>query len=263
MLRCRSVSLCVEDDSALMTAAKPACAPPELLTRRLTSFRPLSADDLQPLARLAAEEQTHAAGSELVLAASEARLVTAGLIVESRLLNDGRRQIVALRLPGDVLRGTHGANHVVTATAASRTLDASAVVAELEDAHRWPAAHRAWNAALGLEQRSVLDHVVRLGRFSAYERTAHLLLELHERLLRVKLANAHGFQLPITQEILADLLGLSIVHVNRTLQQLRRDGLLTYRAGAIGLPDPVRLADIAGYPLLFPTAAEPARRRAI
>ncbi|MCR5874810.1 helix-turn-helix domain-containing protein [Phenylobacterium sp. J426] len=242
-------------------AAKPACAPSELLARRLSSFRPLQADDLAPLSELGADDHAHAAGAELSLGQGETRLVTAGLVGEARLLSDGRRQIVALRLPGDILTPGYTANHVISALAPSRTLDATALLSRLGDPRAAPALHAAWAEARRMEQRAVLDHVVRLGRLSAYERTAHLLLELHERLVRVKLAQANGFQLPITQEIMADLLGLSIVHVNRTLQQLRREGLLTYRAGSIGLPDRTSLAEACGYALqLSPT--EPGRRRA-
>ncbi len=247
-----------------MTAAKPACAPPELLARRLASFQPLKAADLLPLTRIGGEEQSHAPGQELPIAGADVRLVTAGLVAEARLLSDGRRQIVALRLPGDVLRAPHCPSHLVAALSASRTLEITPVIQDLEDASG-TAAHTAWAQAMRLEQRTMLDHVVRLGRLSAYERTAHLMLELHERLMRVRLASAQGFQLPITQEILADMLGLSIVHVNRTLQQLRREGLLTYRSGAVGLPDRARLADIAGYRLAVqpPNSAEAVRRRAI
>ena len=74
------------------------------------------------------------------------------------------------------------------------------------------------------ETLSLQDQVVRLGRQTAYERMVHLLLELRERLDTVDMVINNVFPMPLTQEVLADALGLSIVHVNRTLQQIRRDG---------------------------------------
>jgi CRP-like cAMP-binding protein len=256
----RGTRVARQDLKQLNTAAKPACAPSEVLARRLSSFRTLKAEDLAPLHALGTDDYSHGPGAELTLGPNEARMVTAGLVGEARLLSDGRRQIVALRLPGDVLTPTNLASHVISALAPSRTLEASAVLDQVSDPRRAPALSAAWSEARRMEQRAVLDHVVRLGRLSAYERTGHFLLELHERLMRVKLAQPGGFQLPITQEIMADILGLSIVHVNRTLQQLRREGLLTYRAGSIGLPDRVRLASVSGYALQLATN-EPQRRR--
>ena len=74
-----------------------------------------------------------------------------------------------------------------------------------------------------------------------------MLLELGQRAAAVGLADGDESPLPLTQEILADALGLSVVHVNRTLQQLRRDGLLDIRGSSLRLLDPDRLAVIAEY----------------
>ena len=76
---------------------------------------------------------------------------------------------------------------------------------------------------------------MRLGRQTAYERMAHLLLELHGRLAEIGEARGESFHLPIKQEVLADALGLSLVHVNRTLQQMRRDGLIDMRGAQLTL----------------------------
>ena len=101
--------------------------------------------------------------------------------------------------------------------------------------------------AVGLEETRLFDHIVRLGRQSAFERVTHLLLELHERLAVVGLAFENRFPLPLTQEVLADALGLSIVHVNRTLQQLRRGGLIDTRAGWVTLRDHEQMASLANF----------------
>ena len=79
------------------------------------------------------------------------------------------------------------------------------------------------------------DHVVRLGRQTAYERVVHLMLEFRSRLAVVGQVVDDGFAVPVTQEVLADALGLSVVHINRTLQQIRRDRLFELRGGQLKL----------------------------
>ena len=98
-----------------------------------------------------------------------------------------------------------------------------------------------------LEHMLLSDQVVRLGRQTACGRFAHLMLELHERLGRVGLADESGFAMPLTQEALADVLGFSVVHVNRTVQQLRRDRLLDVRNGTVVLMRRERLEDLSSW----------------
>jgi CRP-like cAMP-binding protein len=76
-----------------------------------------------------------------------------------------------------------------------------------------------------------------LGRREAYGRMAHLLCELYVRLKAVGLANGHGYEMPLTQAELGDALGLSTVHVNRTLQDLRGEGLITLQGGSVAVLD--------------------------
>nr|WP_281372616.1 helix-turn-helix domain-containing protein [Phenylobacterium haematophilum] len=96
---------------------------------------------------------------------------------------------------------------------------------------------------------------MRLGRQTAYERLCHLLLEIRDRLLLVGMASETHFAMPMTQETLADATGLSIVHVNRILQQLRRERLLELQAGKAHLRDPAALAAIADYKAPQPSEA--------
>jgi CRP-like cAMP-binding protein len=87
----------------------------------------------------------------------------------------------------------------------------------------------------------LLDHLVRLGSYSAYQATAHLLLELHARMQRVGMAHAGLFSLPLGQRTLAAALGLSAVHMNRVFKELRADGHIDHAAGWILLRDPQQL----------------------
>lgn len=116
-----------------------------------------------------------------------------------------------------------------------------------------PADHPRLCEALALLARQteaeLLNAILRLGRQMALERTAHLLLELRDRLAAVGLSERDRFPLPLTQEALADTLGLSTVHMNRSLQELRRERLLRLDGGVAELLNPHRLAVLADYDL--------------
>ena len=86
-----------------------------------------------------------------------------------------------------------------------------------------------------------------MGRRSAQARLAHLLCELFTRLEVVGSTEGQSFHLPLTQAILADVLGLSIVHVNRVLQRLRKDGLVTWRDDLVTIEDWPQLSALAEF----------------
>jgi len=176
------------------------------------------------------------------------------------VLPDGRRQIFSFLLPGDGVgldRRSGAELCTITALTAVESIDAEPLLDAVQ-AGAAPGLARALAAAAELEQARLFDHMVRLGRQTAYERVAHFLLELQRRLETAGLGDGRRFPLPLTQEIMADALGLSIVHVNRTLQQLRRERLIELRSGVAILLERDLLADIAGY---RPPAARPAPPR--
>ena len=91
------------------------------------------------------------------------------------------------------------------------------------------------------------EHLVGIGRQSAYERVARLLMELLARLQLAGLAGDRAYALPLTQELMADALGLSVPHVNRTLRKLREDGLIALqgnRLTCLDIPALARLAEV-------------------
>lgn len=172
-------------------------------------------------------------------------IVVSGWVSEFRVLPDGRRQIFSFLLPGDTIslgrtgrsghRGLMAVTNVEIADAAAlaATPDASGATALVE--------------ALQDHEERLLDHMVRIGRLTAKERVLNLLLELHDRLNAIGLVKEGAFRLPLTQEMFADALGLSVVHINRTLQQLRREGLIVVRRGSVTLSQRHKLAALASY----------------
>lgn len=174
----------------------------------------------------------------------EARALLSGWACRQRILPDGRRQILSFVLPGDLVGLRRHADEVATSTIMAVT---DLVTCPLPTPQRGSSLEEAYGHSLAMDDQHHLAQIVRLGRLNAPERIADWLLETQDRLTLAGLSDADRFPLPLTQEMLADALGLTSVHVNRTLQSMRRDGLLTFRAGMISLPERSRLEHLAGY----------------
>jgi CRP-like cAMP-binding protein len=101
--------------------------------------------------------------------------------------------------------------------------------------------------AASRDEAMVVEHLVDVGRRNAAERMAHFLLELGARAALVGMGSKAGFACPLTQYLLADALGLSAVHVNRVLRQLREDGMVTFRDGFVTFDNYARLTDFAQF----------------
>ena len=151
-----------------------------------------------------------------------------GWACQQRAGHDGRRPILALLVTGNILPEPSPHYDVVALTNLElhRVEDGAAAEARTQR-----------DAALG----RLFGHAVRLANHNAYGRVAELLLELHERLARAGLTEGCRFPFPIGQERIGEMLGLSEVHVNRTLAKLKADGHLLTGPGWYALPDPDRL----------------------
>lgn len=224
--------------------------PIDAMVRRLRSLANLADSDLELLRGLSERRERHGPGEQLV-AESETgvrpRFIVSGWACRQRLMPDGRRQIFSLLLPGDGFGfGVRPQLANIVALTALETVDATAIQEAVRRGGA-PGLARALAASDLLEDALLLDHAVRLGRLTAFERVAHFLLELQQRMEVVGLGDRQRFPLPLTQEILADTLGLSIVHVNRTLQQLRRSGMIELRSGVAILLEPDSMARLCDY----------------
>jgi CRP-like cAMP-binding protein len=222
----------------------------EAVPRRLRALVALSEAEQALVRGLGERRERHFPGDMLVaegVVDGRPRFILSGWACRQRILPDGRRQIFSFLLPGDSISITRRTQPEVCAVAALTTLETgdAQLVVKAAESGRAPGLAYALAALEPQEQVLLLDHMVRLGRQTAYERMAHFLLELQRRLKVVGLGDERRFPLPLTQEMMGDALGLSIVHVNRILQQLRRDGLIELRSGVAILLQPEQLADIA------------------
>jgi CRP-like cAMP-binding protein len=174
-------------------------------------------------------------------------VLQAGWAGHIELLSDGRRQIVHLLLPGDIIGyprpGRVLAGHTVTALSVVQV-----GTWRISDRSELAASQLAALAASdAIEFGCMTNQIARIGRRSAWERIAHLLLEMRERLELAGIPAYGGFPMPLTQEVLADVLGLTNVHVNRTLQQLRAEGQIDIARGTVEISDPETLMKIVDY----------------
>lgn len=209
---------------------------------RLSALSPLDPAAVHMLERAIASATTVRAGSELL---SEGRPISAAsLIVEGwaarlRMLADGRRQFLSFLLPGDLIGMCQH----------ERPLAASTVVAitpvktcRAPGARMSDALAETYAVSRAHEEAYLLAQIARIGRLTALESLGDLLLELLERLSLAGLARNGTFELPLTQEMVADVLGLTSVHVNRMVQLARRQGWLEWRTRRVTIHDPAMVA---------------------
>lgn len=223
------------------------------LTRKLQVFVALSEDELDVLKRLHLRGRSFTAGCDLVHQGQSdqaAYILAAGWVCSYKLQPHGTRQIVDFQIPGDFL----GLRSVLLRTSDHSfepvtDIQAAEVFADdlLEAFEKTPRLAAAILWAASRDEAMVVEHLVGVGRRAADARMAHFLLELGARLELVGMGSKKGYACPLTQYHLADALGLSAVHVNRILRQLRESGLLTFREGRVTFDDYDGLVDFSGF----------------
>ena len=172
-----------------------------------------------------------------------------GFACRYKLLRDGSRQIVAFLVPGDFcdlhVFILNAMDHTISTLSVAQVVDIPRARI-LEFTERPALARALWWATL-VDEAVLREWLLNNGQRQAEERIAHLLCELYVRLKVVGLAGDDRFALPITQVELGDALGLSAIHVNRSLQVLRRQNLITLKQRELIILDPGRLRDVAGF----------------
>ena len=175
--------------------------------------------------------------------------VLSGWAFRYKMLDDGRRQILNYALPGDMvgLQGTllHEMEHSVEAlTNVTLCVFPRAKLFELYNRFPSLAFDITWLAAR--EEQLIDENLVSLGRRTALERTAYLLLHLFTRAEESGLTKNKSIQFPFTQQHLADTLGMSLVHTNKTLRRLMLTNAVRWKDRVFELTDRAALAGIAG-----------------
>ena len=213
------------------------------LIRRLESIAELSDDDRAALAELPLVPRTVAADVDILREGdrpSECCLIIEGFVARYQTTEEGARQILSFHIPGEMpdlqslyLRVID--DNLGTLVPTRAAFIPHHALLELFEA-RPNLASLFWRKTL-IDAAIFRRWILNLGRREAYGRMAHLFCELFVRLKAVGLADDHTIELPVTQAELGEALGLSTVHVNRSLQALRADGLVTLRGGRLTIGD--------------------------
>jgi CRP-like cAMP-binding protein len=224
---------------------------PNPLIRKLENFTTLSDDDKLALDKATRQVRVYRAREDLICEGDcpeAVNLLIEGWACRYKQLEDGRRQIMAYFVPGDlcdinvfVLRQMD--HSIATLTPATVALIPRDTMLDLMAQHPRITLALWWSTLV--DEATLRAWVVNLGQRSAYERTAHLLCELFFRLWAVGLNNGNSCTLSIMQGELGDTLGLTIVHTNRMLQDLRREGLVELRGKHLTILDLSALQEVA------------------
>ena len=209
------------------------------LLRKLESIAALSNEQRQAIERLPVRNHVLGARQDIVRDGdkpSHCCLILDGWVCRYKLLTEGRRQILSFHIPGDIpdLQSLHlpALDHSL-ATMKQATVAFIPHESLRELIARFPSiAVLLWRDAL-IDAAIFREWMTGMGRRSAFERVAHLFCELYLKLQAVGLAEGHRCPLPVTQLDLADALGLTSVHINRVLKEMRGQALVTLRSSTL------------------------------
>jgi CRP-like cAMP-binding protein len=223
------------------------------LIKKLDSYVPLSAAERSFLQDLHGPQRRFDRHRDIIVQGRPYRcvfIICSGFAWRYKILPDGKRQLLSFGLQGDLL-GFPAAfyENAVNATGSlSEVVVATVPFTKLYELfERFPRIAMAlyWMAAR--EAAIYGERIVDVGRRSALERLAHLILELLTRLRSVGLAEELSYVVPLTQELIADVLGLSGPHVSRMLRLMREEGLVTIKGHRLTVTDPESLMMLAGF----------------
>jgi CRP-like cAMP-binding protein len=221
--------------------------------QKLSGLAELTADDAAALESATARPRRYVARQDLIREGDEPGpmfVVLEGWVCRYKVLPSGTRQIMAFLLPGDACD-----LHIKLLAEMDHSIQAitPALVATVSKAEMQAMMVAHPNIASAMYSAQLVDEgimrawIVSMGRRSSTERVAHLICELYLRARSIGLADHEEFALPLSQVVLADALGMTAVHINRVLKELRLAGAMALKRGSVAILDPVKLIQIAGF----------------
>jgi CRP-like cAMP-binding protein len=218
---------------------------------QFTSFEPSERARLDQL--LAYPIRTYARGEDILREGQKVHhihLILSGLAARTKVLPDGDRQIMAFLIPGDLcdveVFVLEAMDHNITALCETTSVVIPAHVIEDLLSEFSKLTKALWWSTM-VDSAVLREWIVDHGRRDAREHLAHLCYEMLIRYRIVSAATDDTFPFPITQEDLADATGMTPVHANRMLQQLRSEGLIELRGKSLTVLDAARLKEVAKY----------------
>lgn len=227
--------------------------PLELLVRSLELRTPLSQADREAILELPYTLQTLEPSTYIVREGekpTKCGVLVSGFAYRQKITGDGARQIIAIHMPGDAVDFQNlfldVSDHNVQLLTRSEVAFVPREALRALVRSRYEVAHATFVKTL-IEASIFREWVVNVGRRKARQRLAHVLCEFGHRLDALGLAEEYGYELPMTQEELGDALGLTPVHVNRTLKALTKEGLITRTKRYVNFPDWQKLRDVGDF----------------
>jgi len=220
--------------------------------RKLEHGAPLTDADRKVLEAVCEQSRLIPARTDLIEEGDEPRyvhLVMEGFACRYKVLEDGKRQIVAFFVPGDLcdlhvhILGEMDHSIATVVDSLMVLIDPPTIEALTSN----PRINRAlWWATL-VDEGTLREWLVNMGQRRADQQMGHIFCELLLRLQAVGCADSDSFTLPLTQQGLADTMGITVVHVNRVLKHLRRERLVEMNGREVNILDVERLRDFSGF----------------
>jgi CRP-like cAMP-binding protein len=220
---------------------------------RIAHYVDIGQESFNSLNALPHTLETRNPGEEIVTIGEQVDfvfVVESGWAIRYRLLQDGRRQIINYMLPGgcfDMMSmAAAKSDHTVSAATEVRLrrIKSADFLKTVSEQPRLATAF--WWVAIQ-EEAILREQIIRIGRRSTKERVAHLLLELNRRIAAIEGKHTDFIDLPFPQSLFADSLGLSIVHVSRTLSKLRAEGFIKTGPGGIEILEREKMAEMCDF----------------
>jgi len=225
----------------------------ELLAHRLASMNALSAAEWELLLERRHPSRTYSVGSQMRDTGDGGvrhSLVVSGWASREHISHNGRRQLLSILLPGDLIGDpveVHPLDAVeMVALSEVKTISTAGFMTIVNgDGDRYKGIASGLSALRHAEDIRLLDHIARLGSQPAPQRIASFVLELFARCRVIGFVTDSSFAMPLSQEMLGGALGLSVVHVNRVIHRLKADRLISLHGGRVTIEDAIGLAGLA------------------
>ena len=212
----------------------------------------LNAQEKHSLQSLVLSESSYPADAVIIEQGASIRsihLVRSGWGCVYRDLSSGERQIIDFPMRCDFvgLRTGDGYSYNTIKSITPMSLYEIPLSSLEETIWQIPRLSMIFIELLSRQRSMLIEHLTNIGCRSAFVRTAHLLLELSDRVKSCGMGDADSFYCPLTQYQLADALGLTPIHLNRMMRELREEGLVMFRSYKVEILDRQRLVEIAEY----------------
>lgn len=223
------------------------------LVQRLRISSGISDEDVSAILALPISVKPYAAERSVVSdgqRATDCCLIADGFCVRSKTIADGRRQILSIHIPGEIpdlmSLFLHVMDHdLVTLTPCTLGFISHETLRKLHF-RRPNVAEIFWRDTL-IDAAMFREWIVNVGQRPAPARLAHVMAELRERLKIIGRAQTNSFEMPLTQEQIGEAIGITAVHANRVIRQLREDGVVDLHRGRVTVLDEAKFQELADF----------------